>query len=299
MVEDKKESDVVVVGADGGVCRSPVLHTFSITTPTPTATTTATTATTTTTPTSNTSTTTSNIHHSRLTTTTTSNTSTTTSNIHHSRLTTTRDTNKHQHSSGNWSSKTSSEIITEERVGPDAQGNYNFIFESSDGISRKEQGAPQGEWGAVATQGEWSFTFPDGTPAHFSFVADGNGFNVQSDQLPVGPPMPAHAIAQIEAARLEDEAAAASSDTSQAVVVSPTFSQPPAAAFPDIRQVAAVSPVVSQAVAVSPTFDQLPDIAVLDIRQAAAASSATSQAATVSPVASQPVPAPSSIYRAP
>ncbi|KAK8726269.1 hypothetical protein OTU49_010179, partial [Cherax quadricarinatus] len=101
------------------------------------------------------------------------------------------------------------EIITEERVGPDAQGNYNFIFESSDGISRKEQGAPQGESGAVATQGEWSFTFPDGTPGQFSFVADGEGFKVQSDLLPQAPPLPPHAVAQIEAARLEDEAAAA------------------------------------------------------------------------------------------
>ncbi|XP_063590471.1 pupal cuticle protein 36-like [Penaeus indicus] len=101
-------------------------------------------------------------------------------------------------------------IITDERQGPDEFGNYNFNFETANGIIREEQGAPQGETGAVAQQGAWSFTFPDGTPADFSFVADENGFRVESDLLPTPPPLPPHAIAQIEKARQEDAAAAAS-----------------------------------------------------------------------------------------
>ncbi|XP_042213569.1 cuticle protein AM1239-like [Homarus americanus] len=97
-------------------------------------------------------------------------------------------------------------ILKDERQGPDEFGNYNFEFETGDGISRHEQGAPQGETGAVASQGGWSFTFPDGTPGVFSFVADGAGYQVQSDLLPTPHPLPAHAIAQIEKARLEDAA---------------------------------------------------------------------------------------------
>ncbi|XP_042207143.1 cuticle protein AMP1B-like [Homarus americanus] len=100
------------------------------------------------------------------------------------------------------------EILRSDRQGPDATGAYNFLFESADGISRQEQGAPQGPNGAVASQGGWSFTYPDGTPAVFTFVADGAGYRVQSDLLPTPPPLPAHAIAQIEKARQEDAAAA-------------------------------------------------------------------------------------------
>ncbi|XP_042230797.1 cuticle protein AM1199-like [Homarus americanus] len=94
-------------------------------------------------------------------------------------------------------------ILKDERQGPDEFGNYNFEFETGDGISRHEQGAPQGETGAVASQGGWSFTFPDGTPGVFNFVADAaGGYQVQSDLLPTPHPLPAHAIAQIEFARL-------------------------------------------------------------------------------------------------
>ncbi|XP_047476141.1 endocuticle structural glycoprotein SgAbd-8-like [Penaeus chinensis] len=99
-------------------------------------------------------------------------------------------------------------ILEDEREGPDQFGNYKFNFETGNGISRFEEGSPQGETGAVASQGGWSFTFPDGTPAVFTFVADANGYRVESDLLPTPPPLPAHAIAQIEKARQEDAAAA-------------------------------------------------------------------------------------------
>ncbi|XP_063590456.1 endocuticle structural glycoprotein SgAbd-2-like [Penaeus indicus] len=100
-------------------------------------------------------------------------------------------------------------ILKDEREGPDASGVYSFEFETGNGIKREEQGAPQGPSGAVAMQGGWSFTFPDGSPADVSFVADDAGFRVESDLLPTPPPLPAHAIAQIEKARREDAAAAA------------------------------------------------------------------------------------------
>ncbi|XP_071548878.1 cuticle protein AM/CP1114-like [Panulirus ornatus] len=98
-------------------------------------------------------------------------------------------------------------ILSDNREGPDQHGNYNFNFETGDGISRTEEGAPHGEEGAVASQGYWSFTFPDGTPGNFKFVADGDGYRVESDLVH---PLPPHAIAQIEKARLEDSRAAPS-----------------------------------------------------------------------------------------
>ncbi|XP_063590461.1 endocuticle structural glycoprotein SgAbd-2-like [Penaeus indicus] len=100
-------------------------------------------------------------------------------------------------------------ILKDEREGPDASGVYSFEFETGNGIKREEQGAPQGPSGAVAMQGGWSFTFPDGSPADVSFVADDAGYRVESSLLPTPPPLPAHAIAQIEKARREDAAAAA------------------------------------------------------------------------------------------
>lgn len=47
-------------------------------------------------------------------------------------------------------------ILQDDREGPDQYGNYKFNFETGDGISRYEEGAPQGETGAVASQGGWS-----------------------------------------------------------------------------------------------------------------------------------------------
>ncbi|XP_069171019.1 pupal cuticle protein 20-like [Procambarus clarkii] len=103
-------------------------------------------------------------------------------------------------------------ILVDERDGPHLDGSYRFNFASEDGISRYEQGTPQGETGAVAMQGGWSFTFPDGSPAIFSFVADGDGYRPESDLLPTPHPLPAHAIAQIEFARQQEAEAAASGD---------------------------------------------------------------------------------------
>ncbi|XP_071548923.1 cuticle protein AMP1A-like [Panulirus ornatus] len=95
-------------------------------------------------------------------------------------------------------------ILKDERQGPDALGNYHFEFETGNGISRNEQGAPKGYKGVVSSEGGWSFTFPNGSPAYVSFVADEDGFQPESDLLPVGPPLPPHAIAQIEFARQQE-----------------------------------------------------------------------------------------------
>ncbi|KAF2360210.1 Insect cuticle protein [Trinorchestia longiramus] len=94
-------------------------------------------------------------------------------------------------------------IISDNRNGP-LDGVYAFDFETGDGIKRNEQGSPSGPQGAVVSQGGWTFTFPDGSPAQFSFVADDAGYRVESPLLPVGPPLPPHALEQIEKARQEE-----------------------------------------------------------------------------------------------
>lgn len=42
------------------------------------------------------------------------------------------------------------------------------------------------------------FTLPDGTIAEVSYTADEEGFKPQSDLLPIAPPLPAHALEQIQ-----------------------------------------------------------------------------------------------------
>ena len=46
-------------------------------------------------------------------------------------------------------------ILRDDREGP-IDGVYSFDFETGDGISRQEQGAPTGPEGAVVQQGGWS-----------------------------------------------------------------------------------------------------------------------------------------------
>lgn len=69
------------------------------------------------------------------------------------------------------------------------------------------------------------FTFPDGSSASFSFEADEGGYRVESDLLPTPPPLPAHAIAQVEKAKQEDAAAATASPP--AIGVAPADSSGP------------------------------------------------------------------------
>ncbi|XP_037780442.1 cuticle protein AMP1A-like [Penaeus monodon] len=102
-------------------------------------------------------------------------------------------------------------ILRDERL-IDDEGKYNFDFETANGISVSESGAPVGEDGAVNSAGSFSYTAPDGTPVHVEFVADEKGFQPQSDLLPVAPafphPIPQFVLDQIAFAAEEDAARA-------------------------------------------------------------------------------------------
>ncbi|XP_027218498.2 cuticle protein AMP1A [Penaeus vannamei] len=79
----------------------------------------------------------------------------------------------------------------------DGNGNFNYAFESEDGTSVSAAGAP-GAAGQSNIQGSFRFTLPDGTIAEVSYTADEEGFKPQSDLLPIAPPLPAHALEQIQ-----------------------------------------------------------------------------------------------------
>jgi len=97
-------------------------------------------------------------------------------------------------------------ILRDVRV-HDEDGTHNFEVETGNGIVLSQSGDSDGD-----KQGEISFTHPDGSEFHLTFVANENGYQPQSDALPVAPafphPIPDFVLEQIEFARQQDEAAA-------------------------------------------------------------------------------------------
>ncbi|KAK3857434.1 hypothetical protein Pcinc_036326 [Petrolisthes cinctipes] len=87
-------------------------------------------------------------------------------------------------------------------------GTYVLGVETSNGIVASQSGAPSGPDDAVVKQGYFSWTAPDGTPVHVKFVADENGYQPESDHLPVAPefphPIPQFVLDQIAKAAEED-----------------------------------------------------------------------------------------------
>ncbi|KAK8728623.1 hypothetical protein OTU49_009056 [Cherax quadricarinatus] len=103
-------------------------------------------------------------------------------------------------------------IVRQSQVNPEL-GAHNFEFESANGISVQESGS-EGSQGGANRIGEYSYIQEDGTVAKVTFVADENGFQPQSDLLPVAPtfphPIPEYVLVQIafaeeERKRLERE----------------------------------------------------------------------------------------------
>ncbi|XP_064089153.1 cuticle protein AM/CP1114-like [Macrobrachium nipponense] len=99
-------------------------------------------------------------------------------------------------------------ILKNEQHTPDEFGNHNSDFEAENGIEVHISGS-QGESGGANVIGSWSYPLEDGSKAEFKFVADENGYQPESDLLPVAPhfphPIPQFVLDQIEFARLEDE----------------------------------------------------------------------------------------------
>ncbi|XP_042893829.1 endocuticle structural glycoprotein SgAbd-2-like [Penaeus japonicus] len=105
-------------------------------------------------------------------------------------------------------------ILRDDRVSND-DGSYTVDFETGDGIVLSEAGTLNSNGTAVKT-GQYSYTAPDGTVIEVKFVADENGFQAESDALPVAPafphPIPDFVLEQIAKAAEEDARAAAEAE---------------------------------------------------------------------------------------
>ncbi|XP_017045714.1 endocuticle structural glycoprotein SgAbd-8 [Drosophila ficusphila] len=75
----------------------------------------------------------------------------------------------------------------------DANGNYNFGFDTGNGIHRDETGEFRGGWphGSLGVQGSYSYTGDDGKQYTVNYTADKNGFHAEGAHLPVSPSVPA------------------------------------------------------------------------------------------------------------
>ncbi|CAK1596360.1 unnamed protein product [Parnassius mnemosyne] len=80
-------------------------------------------------------------------------------------------------------------------------GSYRFSYETGNGISAQESGAPraQGPEGpAVTAEGGFSYRAPDGQQISLSYTADENGFHPVGSHLPTPPPIPEEILRSIE-----------------------------------------------------------------------------------------------------
>merc|ERR1719187_462917 len=108
-------------------------------------------------------------------------------------------------------------ILRDDRLHED-DGKYNFDFEAENGIRFAEAGSPDSDEDAIVSAGEYSYTAPDGTEVHVKYVANENGFQPQSDLLPVAPefphPIPQFVLDQIAFAETQRAARARGEDIS-------------------------------------------------------------------------------------
>ncbi|XP_063983588.1 endocuticle structural glycoprotein SgAbd-3-like [Diachasmimorpha longicaudata] len=98
-----------------------------------------------------------------------------------------------QRSSGGGGGADKDAVITSQQLEVNFDGNYVNNFETSNGISHQESGAPkqiEGET-AVVSQGAEAWVAPDGQQISLTWTADENGFQAQGSHLPTPPPIPA------------------------------------------------------------------------------------------------------------
>ncbi|KAK7076468.1 hypothetical protein SK128_017135 [Halocaridina rubra] len=110
-------------------------------------------------------------------------------------------------------------ILRDERV-HEEDGRFNVEFEAENGIVFAQAGSPDGPEDSIVKAGMYSYTAPDGTEVEVKYVADENGFQPQSDLLPVAPefphPIPQFVLDQIAFAAAEDARRAREDDSAEA-----------------------------------------------------------------------------------
>ncbi|KAL1516641.1 hypothetical protein ABEB36_000526 [Hypothenemus hampei] len=86
----------------------------------------------------------------------------------------------------------------------EGDGNYQYAFETGNGIQAEQQGNAQ-EGAGTQSQGSYSYTSPEGEQIQINYQAGENGFLVQGSHIPTPPPVPAEIQKAIEQ-NLADEA---------------------------------------------------------------------------------------------
>ncbi|KAG5868899.1 hypothetical protein JTB14_014475 [Gonioctena quinquepunctata] len=84
-------------------------------------------------------------------------------------------------------------IVRYENEGVNADGSYQWSFETANGIRAQEQGQlknPGTENEGPEVQGSFEYTALDGTPISLSYIANEGGFQPQGEHLPTPPPIP-------------------------------------------------------------------------------------------------------------
>ncbi|KAI9587074.1 pupal cuticle protein Edg-78E [Glossina fuscipes] len=84
------------------------------------------------------------------------------------------------------------EILSYKNDEADADGNFNYAFETSNGIQQQEAGNIQG------AAGSYAFVSPEGEKFFISYTADENGFQPSGDHLPTPPPIPEAILRSLE-----------------------------------------------------------------------------------------------------
>ncbi|XP_034656243.1 pupal cuticle protein Edg-78E-like [Drosophila subobscura] len=83
-------------------------------------------------------------------------------------------------------------ILSEKNDPADAEGNYAYSFDTSNGIQAQEAGNANG------ASGSFSFISPEGENIALTYVADENGFQPSGAHLPTPPPIPEGIIRALE-----------------------------------------------------------------------------------------------------
>ncbi|MPC50968.1 Cuticle protein AMP1A [Portunus trituberculatus] len=77
------------------------------------------------------------------------------------------------------------QIVRDERT-DQGDGNFNYLFETENGIATNVQGAP-GSVGQSNMQGSYRYTDENGEVVEVTFIADENGYSAQSPLIPAAP----------------------------------------------------------------------------------------------------------------
>ncbi|KAJ8667707.1 hypothetical protein QAD02_009370 [Eretmocerus hayati] len=92
-------------------------------------------------------------------------------------------------------------VITSQQLEVGFDGNYVNNFETSNGISHQESGAPKQagpEGPSISSQGATSYTAPNGEVVSIQFQADENGYVAQGSHIPTAPPIPPEILRALE-----------------------------------------------------------------------------------------------------